>query len=233
MEQKIYNRQEMEERMPDFIFGRLNPEEKETFERSLSNYPDLQWEVQEVREVFNKLDELDLDAFLDRKTRNIPVRVSARLQQKKTALNIFARPGFVTIVAGIGVLLIAISLYFSKVPNKEPIVQPDVAKEVVENNGEPVFPQLKEIDALAEKENIDFSALPEVNNLSFFGIYERSFEPAGNILDELIQTQLLEFIPSNSKSLQNIFDNRIYDNLSQLDENDFQELIKELNNVEI
>ncbi|MFN3270826.1 MAG: hypothetical protein ACK42G_09575, partial [Candidatus Kapaibacteriota bacterium] len=79
MEQKIYNRKEMEERMPDFIFGRLNPEEKETFERSLSNYPDLQREVQEVREVFHKLDDLDLDAFLDRKTRNIPVRVSARL----------------------------------------------------------------------------------------------------------------------------------------------------------
>lgn len=233
MNEKIFKREEMEERMPDFIFGRLDPKEKELFEQSLPNYPDLEKEVTEVREVFRKLNNLDIDNYLDRKTRNIPVKVSAKIQQKRNPLNIFARPGFVSLAAGIGIVLIVVSIFLSKINKNEPLPTKEITREEVTNTNQPLFPQLEEVKSIAEKEKLDIATLPEISDFSILDNYSASLVPANEYLDELITEQLVEFLPNDSKFTKNIFDYRFYESLNNLDENDFQQIIEELKNVKI
>ncbi len=223
----------MEEMLPDYVFGRLLPDEKEKFELSLSNYPDLSREVQEVRKVFSKLERLDFDNYLERKTRNIPIKVSEKLQQKRNPLNIFARPGFVSLVAGIGVILIAISIFFSKKDTKGIVQNLPTTTQIVKSSPEPIFPQLKDVDKFAEEASLDVSDFNTVVGSVFPGDYTSSFELASDYLDELVSRELVELVPSNTKFQSSIFDNRFFDLLNVLDEKDFQQLIEELKDVQI
>lgn len=231
MENQIYNRQEMEERMPDYIFGRLPKDELDIFENSLKFYPDLQDEVREVRLVFSKLERMQLDSFLEKKTRNIPVKVSSKLQQKRNPLNIFARPAFVTLVAGLGVLLIAISIFLSY-KDKHTLPQVVDKKEVSVNIQQPLFPQLDELNALAEKEPVDRTNYLEFG-LTPFVDYSTLYEPIAEDLDDLVSEELVNLVSSNSKVSLNLIDSRFINELENLDENDFQTLMEELKNVKI
>jgi len=114
MEGKQLTRKEMEELLPDYIFKRLSKDETEAFEQNLLNFPDLVEEIEEVGKVFWKLEQMDIDGYLERKTRNIPVKVSNNLARKKSPLEILSHKGFVTAVAGLGVIIIALSLFLSK-----------------------------------------------------------------------------------------------------------------------
>lgn len=233
MNETIFNKEEMEEKIADYLFGRLEPKEKEKFEHSLQNYPELVQEINDVREVFRKLDALDLDNYLDRRTRNLPVKVSAKFQQKSNPLNIFAWPGFVSLVAGVGIVLIAISLFFTKINKRVPVSQKETVLEIVNDKNQPIFPQLAEVDSLAEKEKLDITELPELSDYYLFDNITTSFDPASDFLDEIITEQLVEFLPNDTKLTKNILDYRFYDNLNNLDENDFQQLIEELKSVKI
>jgi hypothetical protein len=75
-----YNRREMEENLPDYIFGRLNSESKEIFERTLPNFPDLIEEIKQVRNVFNKLEQIDFDKISYLQTKDLPDKVAIRLR---------------------------------------------------------------------------------------------------------------------------------------------------------
>lgn len=72
---KKYNRKELEERLPAYIFGELNDVEKQIFDNSVAEFPDLKDEITQVRRTFDLLERIDYDKVLFDKTKDLPTRV--------------------------------------------------------------------------------------------------------------------------------------------------------------
>ncbi len=78
-----FNYNEMLERVPDYIFDRLNSDEKILFEKNLPEFPEVIKEINDAQQVFNRFDSISFDKLIDRKTRNLSVGVNKRLNQSK------------------------------------------------------------------------------------------------------------------------------------------------------
>ncbi len=80
---KDFTNYEMQELLPDYAFGRLEPELRTAFEQNLSKYPDIQEELNNVQAVFSKVEATDFDAIFNKRTRNLSVAVNNRLSKPK------------------------------------------------------------------------------------------------------------------------------------------------------
>jgi len=74
----------MQELLPDYVFKRLSEEDILKFEQSLPNFPDLQYEIAEVRAVFYKVERMNFDDNIEYKTRNMSVKVINRINSRKS-----------------------------------------------------------------------------------------------------------------------------------------------------
>jgi len=86
MESKPLTRREMEELLPDFIFGRITENDRIMFESSLPLFPDLQKEIKDVSSVFSAADLMSLDSVMADASQSISVRVNQRLANKKKSI---------------------------------------------------------------------------------------------------------------------------------------------------
>lgn len=228
---------EMQEHLPDYIFGRLSPEECRRFEATLPDYPDLQEEVLEVRKVFRKLESMKLDNYVERKTKNIPVKVSTRLQQRKRPLAFLSSRSFQTAVAGAGLLIIIFSLIF--IPKKQNTFDtvPQKSRNQFSEQRKDLEPLFK-IEGMEElvsslSKDVDFANQLSGGSLGTFESLSQSPEIAVT-LDSLMKETLISSINTNTQiSIDIISYSQLLDNLNNLDENDFIELIKEIENVNI
>jgi hypothetical protein len=66
---------EMQEWLPDYVFGRLHDEDRITFEQFLPQYPDLVDEIKQVNAVFHRIEAMELDKKIDYRTRNLSIKV--------------------------------------------------------------------------------------------------------------------------------------------------------------
>lgn len=227
---------EMQEHLPDYVFGRLSPEECQRFEATLPDYPDLQEEVLKVRKVFQKLDSMNLDNYVEHKTKNIPVKVSARFQQRRQPLAFLSSNSFRTAVAGVGLLIIIFSLIF--LPKKQETFDtiPQISRNqfLERKDLEPLFKTewMEELASIVSDENDLTDQLP-VGSLGIFGSLPQIPEVAVT-LDSLMKETLISSINTDAQiSIDIISYSQLLDNLSNLDESDFIELIKEIENVNI
>lgn len=78
---KILTSKEMEEMLPDYVFGRLSGDEADSFEYSLQYYPEYQEEVKQVREVFQKLDATDFNNEVNSRSKNLSVKFNYKLEK--------------------------------------------------------------------------------------------------------------------------------------------------------
>ncbi|MFN3305639.1 MAG: hypothetical protein ACK42Z_00445 [Candidatus Kapaibacteriota bacterium] len=230
MEQKNLNQKQLEELLPDYVFGRLNSNEKELFEKSIQNFPELIKEVENVRNVFNRLQDMDLDRFLDMKTKNIPVQVSQRLYRKTNPLNFFAKPAFVSVVAGLGVVLLIVSILFTRINKDNNVINETITRNSVAENVPYIFPELDDIANLALFENETLSDIPELylDNFSFSAFYSEVED-----LEEIVNENLVELIGANDLLFTVPFNQNSFKNFENLDETDFQQIMEELKNVEL
>lgn len=230
MEHRNFNRREIEERLPDYIFERLDSAEKELFEISLQNFPDLIQEVENVQNVFSRLQSMDIDRLLDKKTKNIPVKVSQRLRERTNPLNFFAKPAFVSIVAGLGVVLLIVSLLFKRNNYNQTVKNETITGNIVTDKLSPIYPQLDSLDILVRQSNDRVMDFPELFADYF---YYNSYNNDLDYLEDIVNESLVDYVSIDDKSMTLPFDNSFYRNFEKLDENDFQQIIKELENVEL
>ncbi len=228
---------EMQEHLPDYVFGRLSPEECQRFESTLPDYPELQEEVSEVRKVFQKLESMNLDNYIERKTRNIPLKVSNRFQQRRQPLAFLSSRSFRAAVAGVGMLIIVFSLIFF--PKKQ-----DTLDTIPQTSHNQLSEQRNDLEPLFKIEGMEelISGVPSENDLTgqlpvgSLGIFEhlpQSSEVAVT-LDSLMKETLISSIhPDTQISIDIMSYSQLLDNLNNLDESDFIELIKEIENVNI
>jgi hypothetical protein len=108
---KKYTHKEMQERLPDYAFGKLLGEEKETFESSLNLYIDLQEELEETLLLFKRIEETDFSVKMQKKSKNISVEVQKELSTgKPRSRNIFSK----VVVPTLGLVIMGYILFFTE-----------------------------------------------------------------------------------------------------------------------
>lgn len=79
MQTNNYSRQQVEEMLPDYVFGNLTAAESAEFERAVQGYPEVQREIEEVRKVFSQVEKMDINGMIDQHTRNLSMKVNQRM----------------------------------------------------------------------------------------------------------------------------------------------------------
>lgn len=209
------NRKDLEELMPDYIFGRLEGSEKEKYELHLKKYPDIDQEIEEAKKLFQKIDKMDFDKILDSKTRNLSYKVSKRMNKSPQVsgsayLLKFGLPA----AAAIAILIFVFgNLQVKEVANKNTNFSKNLEKKV------------DEVINISES----FSDYSYIENIP---IDENEFNSSDELFNE---NDKLEIIKSYNAGLlfEDGTEHLLYDELENLTENEFQILLKEIENVDI
>jgi hypothetical protein len=239
MENSLQNREpsykEMQELLPDYVFDRLTPEDKQLFESHVNKYPDLQNEIKQVRAVFARVDAMELDKKVSLRTRNLSVKVLNKMEyrtpgQKRLS---FAMRYVIPTMAMAALLLIIFTF-----PGKK-AVQPPSGQTVAAKTHD----ILSQKDAMTlfddnarQKDFLEMSA-----NLT--GVTSKEAAHLGvddNTADQMWENYLSENLVStlNEKDgslfvSPNHMGNDIFDEMENLDESDFQNILTEISNVNI
>ncbi len=73
---------QMELLLPDYVLGKLDHNEVMMFESNLLSYPDIASEVAEARNVFAKIEKMDLDSKNMYRSKNVSVKLQDRLAHR-------------------------------------------------------------------------------------------------------------------------------------------------------
>ncbi|MFP4529351.1 MAG: hypothetical protein ACLFQX_12450 [Candidatus Kapaibacterium sp.] len=220
---EILSRRQMEEMLPDYVFGRLGDDEYEAFERSIGHYPDLENEIRDVRSVFSRAESMDIDGMFKSKSRNMSVKVRQRREQQRAARpagNVFFR--FVLPTAGL-VAIVALML-FNPFGNPEPA---PIALEPIMTHAEAI----SLIDGDSEPAELAHAeaeiAAPVIEQGSLGGV-----DLSDDQLDDL-DHEFTEYIAElAAEASQPLFEDFSYEELNTLSEDEFQKIIEELEDVD-
>ncbi|MFW6232686.1 MAG: hypothetical protein ACOC4D_01470, partial [Bacteroidota bacterium] len=108
---------EMQEMLPDYIFGSLNAEESEAFEANLNKYPDILKETHDAGEVFSKIDRLEIDNDTSRRTRNLNLKVKEKLSKRKKGMS--AGPLYRLVMPGAALLFVVAIVFITYFKNDD------------------------------------------------------------------------------------------------------------------
>ncbi|PKL86798.1 MAG: hypothetical protein CVV22_01525 [Ignavibacteriae bacterium HGW-Ignavibacteriae-1] len=214
-------RKQVEEALPDYLFGALNDSEKIDFEQSIVQYPDLVQELNEAKALFDRIEKTDFENAVSSKTRNMSVKVNKKLSAKpqRKRFNLITR--FVLPAAAI-VLIMFYTLFDAN----------DSSDSTIEMNNQSLTSNydLDEIAViLAESESDDVDDVTmntSFNQINFPDVYsdiieEMYYEEMYNYID-----QITHYVGSNFS-----YNNDLYSNFETFEEEEFQEILKELENV--
>lgn len=102
---------ELEDLLPDYAFNRLDQESKSLFEQNVKDHPDLLKEIEQIRSVFSKVENLDISKTIDDKSRNISVKVIEKLGERKPRSSFMPKFAYPTL----GVLFVAYLIFFENI----------------------------------------------------------------------------------------------------------------------
>ncbi len=250
-----YNRREMEENLPDYIFDRLNFESKEIFERTLPNFPDLIEEIKQVKNVFNKLEQIDFDKISYLQTRDLPDKVSARLRTNKhsqtynTYNNRFEQKyirSWKYLLPAMAILvLIALMLpnIYLNNKNKAIFLNSNIKQQeqstIIGNTHDNTSPIVKITSKDIAKNNLNskeiLSLQSSIYNISNDRIIQNDEIPYINLYLEEIYNNFFDKLPikdlDNSIVQGTGIDKSINSYLDNLDESDVESILNEVENV--
>ena len=237
---KKYTHYELLELLPDYVFNRLKEEEVMIFEGSITEYPDIQQEIADVRAVFDRVEKIDFDRIIDHKTKNLSYKVNQRLNKKKSMLGF---SGTIRYLVPALAMFILIFLYFQpgKFKNFNNISENAVADINTEN---PLLINNKDISSLLDSGMDIMEALEATNSLTSGSTGSHFIDIPNSVADDNNLGELNDILmdevfkqgnekTSMIKIQNNDYDNDIYDNLNDLNEDDIQELLKEIENAKI
>jgi hypothetical protein len=232
MEMKFnkFDDKKMQELLPDYIFNRLNNQDKLDFEFNLPLFPEIENEINEVTQVFNRFDKIDFDKIVSEKTRNMSIKVNKRLskrykrtQSKFSVISRFALP-----LAFAGVLAVFI---FINSKNNKPVTDFKQSQmEIISNKIDAIADSLSEIASIDIQKNI-----PTVVESNTEEIIDKiNFENI-DIINNLVRYELIKDKKSVDKFLdkQNVNGSDFMDDLENMDESQFQVIMEDLKNVEL
>ncbi|MGA2298985.1 MAG: hypothetical protein ABSG15_15680 [FCB group bacterium] len=229
---------EMQEFLPDYVFDRISQEDKAKFEEQLPLYPDLQDEIKQVRAVFSKIENMDLDKVISSRTRNLSVKVNERLERKNNRSRKFSLVNrYLVPTFGLALLLIII---FS---SKDLFKFSNNGKNKIDSNSSNELQILKNSDALALLDSSStLDSLVEatsnlVNPVHHVSAKETPVDDAtiDKIWSDFLSDNLIigGILPQNFLIYNHITSNGdLMKDLNDMDENDFQNILKEIDDVD-
>lgn len=240
---KKFTYKEMQENLPDYCFGRLSEEDKAAFERTLPQYPDLREEVDEVGAVFQRVEEIDFDSIVGKKTKNLSVKVQNRLRagegyNRKMVL----AWRYIFPVAAMVLLAFVFMLNRGgesevKTANKLEVKPAEFVMLTPAEVSTAVDASIADEDFAAELTQ-EFAQLYE--NESEIPLVEEIAENSTELIDEIYEDELAEaifeaeslpdeiFIGSEAANMR-----RMLDDFDSLEEDDFQKILEEIDEIDI
>ncbi len=222
---------QMQELLPDYVFDRINEDDKLVFEQSLPSYPEIQNEIIEVRTVFKKMEMMDIEKPMRDKSRNLSVKVNQKLAQNKKY--VYKSNLSIKILMPLMAMLVAgtMFLYYGKSDNQisNAVQQPDI--KILSNN-----------DIIAISNDIDESQLIDETAKILHKSYPADYSDLSDYddeINELENTAIINIAIKDKISLKkylskyNFSDPSLIKDLNDLDEEDFQLLYKALKNEDI
>ncbi len=215
-------RKQVEEALPDYLFGALNDSEKIDFEQSIVQYPDLVQELNEAKALFDRIEKTDFDNAVSSKTRNMSVKVNRKLSANHKQLKRFQLMTRFVLPAAAVVLIMFYTLFVAN----------DSSDSTIEMNNQSLtsnydLDEIAVILAESKSEDVDDVTMnTSFNQINFPDVYsniieEMYFEEMYNYID-----QITHYVGSNFS-----YNNDLYSNFETYEEEEFQEILKELENV--
>jgi len=238
---KILTYYEVQTMLPDYAFNRLTEEEKKNFEKSITSYPDLQKELEDVKTVFRKVEQTDFEGKFARKTRNLSVDVINKYQKKKSAYSFQNLTKYLVPTLGVFIIVLLVwkgdILFQSKNVSSHlhQIENDSQTKDLISFHNSDLSVIL---DTLVTEDEYLFAAGSMVSSVvndnsknSYFG--NSNLEDA---LTELYSDEVLDrIIPilGNEIIKTEVDFYHILNEINHIEFNDLQIIIEELKNVEI
>jgi hypothetical protein len=235
-DRRILTLKDMQELLPDYVFGRLSVSDKNYFELSLPDYPEIREEINEVKAVFSRFERMDIDKIFESRTRNMSVKVNNRLENAKN------RPVsnrlFKYIAPAFGmVFLLAVMLFpekFSFMSNSGSVSSDSINKEYQVFSGiDDLKAQLGDSIKLYDI-SVDYA--DAMVHSCGINIPEESSEELETEISNICEEEIVNSIKNDKET--RVFTNPIseldlMDQLNEIDESDFQIILKELKNAKI
>lgn len=241
MENSKFTYKEMQDNLPDYLFGRISVSDKIKFESTLPDFPDIKKEIADVEEVFQKFEKTDINRTLAQKSRNISVKVNKRLTtstQRQSKFRFFFRFAMPTIA----VVFLAFFIMGDKNPfsdfgfdKKQSILITQSDNEdkefFTDLERELILEKVVE-EEITEKESINTNLIIEEEMIA--DLIEISSD-----LEEIYNEEMLKQILNETDVLIDYLDTHSYTHkdfiysIDNMDEEDFQFLIEELSDDKI
>ncbi len=224
------NRKQMEELLPDYIFGRLETGDSLRFENSLPSYPDLIDEIKTVRKVFDEVEKMDFNKKIEHRARNLSVQVLKKKYETTSKSRLTKGKVYRTAIPIMAVIAMAFVYFQNFEKNDNPA--PQAARQMILKESDvsslvdsSVTPS-EIINATLDSEPVD----PPVHELA-------KTDDDVNELDQLIADEISN--TAGSTVTENLANsdittvNTLIDEFAQYNEADLQLLIEDLSNVSI
>jgi hypothetical protein len=224
----------MQELFCDYAFNRLAEEDRIIFEQNLIDFPELQQELDEVSKVFNKVETIDFDKNISSHTRNLSVKVNEKLAgQSKLSLS----SGFIKkyLVPSFGLALIVFVIFSSIfnfnysdiTENKQKIITNENFTGLTSAEVQSLFDDESEIIEVAS--NLSNGLNPKA--LEQFTFFTDDLEESYNSdLSEFMNTDDLS--DNSANHLNSSTQYQLFNQLENLDEDEFEKLLEELENAD-
>ncbi len=233
-----YTYDEMQGALPDYLFNRLPAKEREVFENTLPNFPDIEEELKSAQAVFKKAEEMDIDGIIARRARNLSVKVNNRLSEKKNSSRfanasrlLLPTVGVIAILVLIVVDVFDFGTLFKKGDTVTAVSYEESFTGLTSEDIESTIGETAEYDAIYEAAS-DISPtfesemneyLVSLDEAAISEIYEEAIQ-------EAVSSEGTENYGVGGVAFRSEYD--IYDNLDQFSEEDIQYILEEIENAD-
>lgn len=226
--------EELQANIPDYIFGAMSDSEKFEFESYFEIYPELKDEIDDFSLQFSKIEKSKLNHQFDSKTRNLSVKVTNKLEKTKPYFSKI----FPQLAAGLSFIVIVVLGAVILIPDIEQATK--VTKNVISDNS--IFNKIDEAilfdDGITEEHLLE-SQYYLSGDLAYMNILtdEDVIEEVADIVMYDTMADIIEETGSETKidlmikEPTNNID--VYEELNSMSDDEFENFMKELENVEI
>lgn len=234
---------QMQENLPDYIFDRLSIEERQRFELTLPEYPDIQKEITEVKSVFNRIESSKIENKISSKTRNISVKVNKRISNAPPRLSRFRYLSkFILPTAALAIMVFAVLfgpfLFDSDDSSSEQIATTSSSERIFDK--EELFTEFeKEIIIENQEEASNQSVIGIVPANDYYldnadiALLVQLDEEFNSLQEEIILSALLNNQSNDYLDKNSMLMNSLISDIDEMEEDEFQKLLEGLSNEKI
>jgi hypothetical protein len=219
MKNDLINKNELIVQSADYITGKMTDSERMQFEHSLEQFPELKSQLVQEKALFDGIDSGFMQENIDRRTRNLSVKVNAKLNAKSSISDILLGKYSLSAGSMLALFILVFAIFNTGSQNDNLFIDKDISELVNSLNNDSLFTDSDIY--LITYQPIMQDGMTENNEILFSQI------------DELLADNLDDAIAINDDDVSNLNESELIDLINNTDNKDFQSILKELNDVKI